>query len=217
MRKFDDGDSLRPEEQKQRNDPQPNGDSAIGGDARNHIQIEDRHHKQQHEIPAAENAFQVGLLVVGVEIDLLQDKLVRVRNQVFASVRAQRPGTTRMSSALLLHLHALLLRLCECGCDIVERGEVLVDVGFGVLNGNRPLLVPPVRLRHHAAIDHAEPVVPPQIDVDGQPVAVVANLLRVEHESAIRPCARDVCLQADFRDDLAYPSVSFLLSFSTCA
>src|ERR1700675_3336053 len=40
----------------------------------------------------------------------------------------------------------LLLRLRQRRSYIRESRDVLVDVGFGVLNGNRPLLVPPVRL-----------------------------------------------------------------------
>ena len=69
--------------------------------------------------------------------------------------------------------------------DVFERGEMLVDVGLSVLNRNRPLLIPPVRLCHHAAVHHAEPVVTPQVDVNRFPIAVIANLLGIEHESAI--------------------------------
>src|ERR1039458_7581134 len=80
---------------------------------------------------------------------------------------------------------ALLLRFRERGSDVVERREMMVDVGLGVLDRNRPLLVPPVGLSHHAAIDHAEPVVSPQVDVDCIPVAVVANFFLVEHQRAV--------------------------------
>src|SRR5215831_5242031 len=62
---------------------------------------------------------------------------------------------------------------------------MLVNVRFGVLYGNGPLLVPPIGLREHAAIDHAEPVVAPEIAVDFGPVAVVANLLWIEHQRAV--------------------------------
>ena len=61
MRQFDHGDSLRPEEQKQRDDPQPDGHAAVGRDRRDDVQIEDRDHKQQHEIAASEDAYQVRL------------------------------------------------------------------------------------------------------------------------------------------------------------
>ena len=61
MRKFDYGDALRPEEEEERDDPQPNGHSAVGGNGRNHIEVEDRHDKQQHEIAAPESTNQMGL------------------------------------------------------------------------------------------------------------------------------------------------------------
>src|SRR6476620_6575738 len=51
--KFDDSDSLRPKEQQQRNNPQPNRNAAIGRDAGDYIQIEYCHHKKQHEIAAS--------------------------------------------------------------------------------------------------------------------------------------------------------------------
>ncbi len=57
---------------------------------------------------------------------------------------------------------AFLLRLCRAGRDFLENGEMLGNIGLGVLHGDSPLLVPPIRLRQHAAIDHGEPVVPPQ-------------------------------------------------------
>src|SRR5260370_27554709 len=87
---------------------------------------------------------------------------------------------------------------------------MLVDVGFGVLNRDGPLFIPPVGLSHYAAVDHGEPVVPPEVDVDGGPVAVVANFLRIEHQSAVRAGLRDVSLQADFRDGLAISVGEFL-------
>ena len=38
---------------------------------------------------------------------------------------------------------ALLLRFRQASSDIVEGGEVLVDVGVGMLHRDRPLLIPP--------------------------------------------------------------------------
>src|SRR5256885_16717684 len=70
---------------------------------------------------------------------------------------------------------SLLLCLRKRRRDFFKNGEVLVNVGFRVLNGNRPLLVPPIGLREDAAIDRGEPVVAPEIDVDLGPVAVVLN------------------------------------------
>jgi len=59
--------------------------------------------------------------------------------------------------------------------DVGKGGKVLVDIGLSMLNRNGPLFVPPVGLTHHATIHHAEPVVPPEVNVNRQPVAVVAR------------------------------------------
>src|ERR1700676_576527 len=75
---------------------------------------------------------------------------------------------------------------------------MLVDVRFGVLHRDGPLLVPPVGLREYAAIYHGKPVVAPQIDINGRPVAVIANFLRVQHQRAIYAGANDVGLQTYF-------------------
>src|ERR1035438_2820258 len=80
---------------------------------------------------------------------------------------------------------------------------MLIDVRVGVLDGDGPLLIPPVRLGHYATVDHAEPVVTPEIDIDRGPIAVVANLFRIKHERAVGTSLRDVGLQADFGDGLA--------------
>ena len=56
MRQLDHRDPLRPEEQQQRNDPQPDGNSAVGGNRRNDVQIEDRYYEEQHQIAAPESA-----------------------------------------------------------------------------------------------------------------------------------------------------------------
>src|SRR5690242_13966787 len=93
---------------------------------------------------------------------------------------------------------ALLLRLRQRGRDVSERRQMLINVGFGVLHADGPLLVPPVRLRHHSAIDHAEPVMPPQVNVYGGPIAVIADLLRIEHQHAVGARLRNIALQAGF-------------------
>src|SRR5438270_2583815 len=98
---------------------------------------------------------------------------------------------------------AFLLRLRQGSCDVRKRRQVLVDIRFRVLHGNRPLLVPPVRLRHHATVDHAEPVVTPEINVDRFPVAIIANLLRIEHQRSVGSSLCNVSLQANFRDRAA--------------
>src|SRR3984885_16359813 len=58
---FDDGDTLGPEEEKKRDDPEPNGDAAIGGDRRDYVEIEDGNYEQENKIAASEGADQVGL------------------------------------------------------------------------------------------------------------------------------------------------------------
>src|SRR4029077_5799985 len=89
----------------------------------------------------------------------------------------------------------LLLRLRERGRDLFKHRKMTVNVCFGVLNRDGPLLVPPIGLGEHAAIDHAKPVVSPEIDIDLGPVAVVLNLLRIEHQRAVDAGADDVGLQ----------------------
>src|SRR5258708_10684087 len=80
---------------------------------------------------------------------------------------------------------------------------MLVEVGVGVLDGNGPLFVPRIGLRHHAAVHHGAPVVTPQVDVDGGPVAVIANFFGIKHERAVYASAGNVGLQAGFRHDFA--------------
>src|SRR5258706_2917273 len=98
---------------------------------------------------------------------------------------------------------AFVLSLCKRRCNFLKHSEVLVDVGCGVLNGDGPLFIPPVGLSQHAAIDHGEPVVAPEIDIDVGPVAIVLNFLRIKHQRAIDAGAGTVSLQAGFLDDVA--------------
>src|ERR1700740_3756586 len=99
-----------------------------------------------------------------------------------------------------------------CGCatlllspgqgrrDFFEGGDVLVDVRLGMLDGDGPLLVPPIGLREYTAIDHAKPVVAPEVDVDGEPVAVIADFFGIEHEHSVGGRNCDVSLQPGFPD-----------------
>src|SRR5215469_15987372 len=80
---------------------------------------------------------------------------------------------------------------------------MLVNVGFRVLDGNGPLLVPPIGHGEYAAVDHAEPELPPDVDVDVEPVAIVANFLRIEHQRAVDASAGDIADDAVFPDDVA--------------
>ena len=61
MGEFDDGNALRPEEKKKRDDPEPDGDAAVGGDGGDYIQVEDGDHEEKDEIAASEGADQMGL------------------------------------------------------------------------------------------------------------------------------------------------------------
>ena len=54
---------------------------------------------------------------------------------------------------------------------------------------------------------------PPQIDVDREPVAVVANFFRIQHQRAIRAGADDVALQSRLGDDLAITVGQLLAQF----
>src|SRR5258708_3716986 len=78
---------------------------------------------------------------------------------------------------------------------------MFVDIRLSMLHGDCPLFVPPIGLRQHAPVDHAEPVVAPKIDIDLGPVAVVLNLPWIEHQRAVDARTDDVRLQAGFLDD----------------
>src|ERR1700677_124970 len=54
VRKLDDRDSLRPEEQHEGNQPEPNRDSAVRGDARNDVEVEYRNDEERDKVPASE-------------------------------------------------------------------------------------------------------------------------------------------------------------------
>jgi hypothetical protein len=58
---FYDGDALRPEEQKKRDDPEPNRDAAVGRDGGDDVQVEDGDNEEEDEVAASEGADQVGL------------------------------------------------------------------------------------------------------------------------------------------------------------
>src|SRR6266853_4737941 len=108
---------------------------------------------------------------------------------------------------------AFLLGFCKRGRDFLENRKMLLNVRFRVLNGDGPLLIPPIRLCQHAAINHAEPVVAPEIDIDFGPVAVVQNFLGIKHQRAIDSGAGDIGLQAGFFDDGAIAFGQFLAEF----
>ena len=55
MSKFNHRDALRPKEKKQRNDPEPNCDTAVGRNRRHHVEVEYRNNKKQYEIATPES------------------------------------------------------------------------------------------------------------------------------------------------------------------
>ncbi len=59
MGEFDDGDSLRPEKKNERNDPEPDGDAAVGGDRWDDVEIEDGDDEKEDEVPTTEDAAEM--------------------------------------------------------------------------------------------------------------------------------------------------------------
>src|ERR1700733_15158158 len=79
---------------------------------------------------------------------------------------------------------------------------MLVNIRHGVGDGDGPLLVPPVGLRHHATVQHAKPVELPEIDIDGVPLTIVTNLVAIEQHGAVCSGAFYVSFQARLLDNL---------------
>ena len=62
---FDYRDALRKEEEHQGDDPEPDGDAAVGCDGGNYVQVEDSDYEEEDEIAASEGADQVRLSGLG--------------------------------------------------------------------------------------------------------------------------------------------------------
>ena len=107
-----------------------------------------------------------------------------------------------------MYWHSKTLLLCgrKRRRYVFETSQMLLNICLRVLDRNGPLLIPPVVLRHHAAIDHTEPVLSPEIDINRDPVALIANFLWADHQSAIGTRLLDVPLQPGFRDNFAITS-----------
>src|SRR5258708_917884 len=136
-----------------------------------------------------------------VKVTKKSDNLIKSGHR-FQIARCPDGEMTRSDSVCCHRSHPLVLRSGQRHRDIGKCRQVLVDVSLGMLHRNRPLLIPPVRLAHRSAIHHAKPVMPPQVNVKRQPVAVVTNLLRIQHQRSIRPSTRDIPLQPNFRNGL---------------
>src|SRR5450755_727046 len=78
---------------------------------------------------------------------------------------------------------------------------MLVNVRLGMLHGDGPLLVPPVGHCQNATIDHAEPELTPQVNVNFHPIAIVVNFFGIKHERAVHSSAGYITLNAGFLDD----------------
>src|SRR3954463_11353180 len=111
-------------------------------------------------------------------------------------IKSMRPSTRfRFGAALVWafsiglvsdgDLTALLLSDGQVGRDLRKGLDVAIDVCLRVRDRDRPLLVPVMRLRHHSAIHHGEPIMAPQVDVYGRPVAMVLNFLGIEHHRTV--------------------------------
>jgi hypothetical protein len=58
--KLDNGDTLRPEEEDEGDDPEPDCDAAVGRDGRDDVQVEDGDDKEEDKIAASEGADEFG-------------------------------------------------------------------------------------------------------------------------------------------------------------
>jgi len=189
MSEFDLRRSPVAREKNQGNHPQPDRDAAVGRDGGKNIQVENGDDKKKNEVPFAQNPAQVGRFLCARHCS---DLVRQVSSLVNVLLR-------KVSDRLHLHCEAsLLLRLRKRRRDLFETPLDACRCQHPYAGRDSPLLVPPVRLREHAAIDHGEPVVAPEIDVDFRPVTVVLNLFRIEHQRTVDTGAGDVGLQPDF-------------------
>jgi len=58
---FDDGDALGPEEEDEGDDPEPDGDAAVGGDGGDDVEVEDGYDEKEDEVAASEGADELGV------------------------------------------------------------------------------------------------------------------------------------------------------------
>jgi len=99
MREFDDGDALRPEEEEERNQPEPDGDAAVGGDRGDDVEIEYRDDEEEDEVKASEDAFEVGLIgLSGVRRGVL--RVSRFQSFKVSKFRVLRLSGHRVASQL---------------------------------------------------------------------------------------------------------------------
>src|ERR1700690_2648737 len=169
--------ALRPEEQNDRNNPEPDGHAAVGRNARHDIEVEHGYNEQPDKIPAPQSAFQVASnrLRYGC-----LGQMSLPCSTFFEQCNWRRTAGCRPSPDLMACADScvwLALSNCERGCNFGKRRQVLFDIRVSVGDGDGPLLVPPIRLCKHAAIDHREPVMPPEFAVHSKPVPIIVNRL----------------------------------------
>src|SRR5207244_523609 len=87
--------SLRPEEQNQRNNPEPNCYAAIGRNRWQHVQIKNRDNKEKDEIPLSQHTLQMRM---------------RFRDPVRQSVSSKAARDIDCAVFSLLHYFALVSR-----------------------------------------------------------------------------------------------------------
>ena len=116
---FDDGDALRPEEKKKRDDPEPDGDAAVGRDGGDDVQVEDGDYEKENEIAASEGADQVGLGggLGGGGQSLFDGCEQQVPHRAFA-----RFGMTKF---ILAALHCCTAGTDEGGCPHMPRSNLV--------------------------------------------------------------------------------------------
>ena len=56
VRQIDDSDALRTEKKKKRDDPEPDGDAAVGRDGGDNVEIKNRDYEEEDEVAASEGA-----------------------------------------------------------------------------------------------------------------------------------------------------------------
>src|SRR5271168_509631 len=92
MCQLDHGNSLRPEKKHERNQPKPNCDSAVRGDAGNHVEVEDRDDEERDEVPTAERTLQMNRFSCGCDWIGQRDSSSTSYNS-----RAKRSGGSRLA------------------------------------------------------------------------------------------------------------------------
>ena len=79
---------------------------------------------------------------------------------------------------------------------------MLFNISSAMRHRDGPLLIPPVRLRDDPAINHGEPVVPPKVDINFHPVAIVPDFFGIQHDRPVGTHPDGIGRHATLLDDL---------------